>query len=347
MRLHGASGTARQVIGMDKSFEIAVAGAGITGRWHAAYARRCGARVCAIVDPDESAGRRLAARIAGAAWCTDVADLLQRSKPAVLHVCSPLKTHAGIARLALEAGAHVLIEKPLAESAATTEALLELASRQGLLLVPVHQFVFQDGMSKALAVLPGLGRMLHLEARICSAGGTGFPAAGLDQIAADILPHPLSLVERLMPGLSGSADWKVLRPDSGEWRAVAGGGGMSIDLLVSLHGRPTECSFQVTAEQGSIHLDLFHGFARIDRGSVSRAGKITQPFRTASAHLAQASLNLARRLVHREPAYPGLLRLIRLFYEAVRTGSGAPLQPAEILAVAQVRDSLLRSGGGP
>ena len=81
-------------------------------------------------------------------------------------------------------------------------------------------------------------------------------------------------------------------------------------------------------------------------------GKIVRPFRLGGGTLARAGLNLTRRTLSREFAYPGLRELVRRTYEAVATGSPSPIPARETLAVAVARDTILaaigsRAGGRP
>jgi hypothetical protein len=98
---------------------------------------------------------------------------------------------------------------------------------------------------------------------------------------------------------------------------------------------------RVVADAGSVEADLFHGFAVRRSPSVSRSAKITQPFRNAGLEIVSASGNLARRAVRREPAYPGLRELVRLFYASVSNGSQSPISFSETLDVARARDVIM------
>jgi predicted dehydrogenase len=106
-------------------------------------------------------------------------------------------------------------------------------------------------------------------------------------------------------------------------------------------GRPTRSSLEITGSNGAIYLDLFHGFAAIEPGAVSRIRKILRPFTTTGGRFWSASLNLCLRGLSRESAYPGLKRLISRFYESVLTGQAPPFSRAEILAVAMAREDIL------
>ncbi len=326
---------------MAERFPVAIAGAGLMGAWHAVYAQRCGASIVAVVDSNGEAADRLSGRFPGSRSLRSVVDLKDDLRPKVLHICTPIESHANLALSALEAGMHVLVEKPLAEDAPVSRDLLTAAARCGRVVMPVHQFLFQDGFRNAMARKAELGSILHIDATFCSAGATLVANQNSDSIAADILPHPLSLIERLVPGTLGTTDWTVLSVRAGEWRVCGRANGLSISIVISLNGRPTECAMRILTEDGAIDLDLFHGFAIVDRASVSRASKIARPFRTGAARFGHAGWNLARRLATRQFAYPGLHRLIAEFYHALQTGLSAPISPEEIIATALARDEIV------
>lgn len=81
------------------------------------------AAVC-DADPD-----RLAAAVArfGVPGYRDHRELLARERPDVVHVCTPHHTHADLAVAALEAGVHVLLEKPVAATAADARRVIAAA----------------------------------------------------------------------------------------------------------------------------------------------------------------------------------------------------------------------------
>ena len=104
-----------------------VAGAGDISRVHLTALRKLGVEVAAVVDPDESRARERAAE-AGAAASTDLESVLARGDIDVVHVCTPHDQHAPVALAAIGAGAHVLLEKPVAHRLAEAEKLAEAAA---------------------------------------------------------------------------------------------------------------------------------------------------------------------------------------------------------------------------
>jgi predicted dehydrogenase len=320
----------------------AIVGAGLMGRWHADAVRRIGGRVVLIVDPNERArvelGRRCPdARIADALDADDVA-----STATAAHVCSPLPTHAPLVSALIEAGVAVLVEKPFAETADGTRSLLAHARERGVIVCPVHQFLFQNGVRQLRTWLPELGTVRRIEFSACSAGAGEGVAIGYDDLIAEILPHPLSITSLLLQSPVGTIVWHVLHPAAGELKATASVGETVIDIAISAHGRPTENVVRVIADRGSVTADLYHGFAVRHDGAVSRGRKIAQPFTASSRTLGVAAANLARRAIRAEPAYPGLRDLVRAFYSAVRSNTESPIAPAAIEDVAVARDALLR-----
>jgi len=70
-------------------------------------------------------------------------ELLQNSEIGVVHICTPNSTHAQIAIAALNAGKHVMVEKPMAITSAEAKAMLEASQKNGKKLSVSHQQRFR------------------------------------------------------------------------------------------------------------------------------------------------------------------------------------------------------------
>lgn len=317
-----------------------VVGAGLTGRWHAHALRRLGVEIAAIVDTHPGRAKALAGQLRVPGVHDTLSRTLETVRAETVHLCTPTDTHVELARLAIDAGCHLLIEKPMAATASETERLVTEAEAHGVLACPVHQFPFQPGALHADKVLGRLGTVLHADFVACSAGAE---TAGLDpaQVAADILPHPLSLFRRLLAARLADVSWQVVELQPGELRIVARLGGAAVAILISMTGRPTRNTLRLIAEGGTVHCDLFHGFATVEPGHVSRGRKILRPFSHAAATLLGATYNLAHRSIRGEPAYPGLRELIRRFHAAAAGQAPPPISVGETVDVARARDAIL------
>ncbi len=318
----------------DAPLRAAIVGAGLMGRWHAHTLARVGACVVAVADTDSQRAAQFA-RAHRAQAFVSLDELLARTQVDVVHICTPLETHVACAMRALEAGAHALIEKPLAADARSTEQLLSCARERGRIVQPVHQFVFQVGLQRALTQLARIAPLVHIAFSAFTAGGSD------DQLVADVLPHALALFACVAPSSLDSAAWQTQHPRAGELRAWAEVNECSLAINISTHARPTQNQLSIVGARGTIDCDLYHGFALFERGDVSRAHKLVRPFALSLRTFAAASINLAARALTREPAYPGLRALICKFYAAIRAGTTAPFSDEDILAVARARDVLM------
>lgn len=110
----------------------AVIGTGFVGPHHVDAIRRTGyADVEVLVGSDGARTGRRAAELGVDRWSTDVAGVLGDPRIEVVHVCTPNSTHVPLARAALEAGKHLVLEKPIAVDGAGARELVDLAARSG------------------------------------------------------------------------------------------------------------------------------------------------------------------------------------------------------------------------
>jgi len=86
-------------------------------------------RMAAICGRDQAAVAAAAARLGWPAWETDWKRLVQRDDVDLVDVCTPGSSHAEISIAALEAGRHVLCEKPLANTVEEARAMAAAAER--------------------------------------------------------------------------------------------------------------------------------------------------------------------------------------------------------------------------
>src|SRR5205085_10264553 len=98
---------------------------------------------------------------AGAHAYPSVSALLAEAKPDVVHVCTPPGEHLAAAHAALEAGAHVYVEKPFALTAADASRLLDLAARRHRIVCAGHQLLFDPAFTTLVARAGELGDLVQ------------------------------------------------------------------------------------------------------------------------------------------------------------------------------------------
>jgi hypothetical protein len=207
---------------------VGLVGARGIGRHHAAWWAAEGAVVCgfAASGPDSLAGtaERLAASHGHAVpGYASVEALLAAQRPDLLDVCSPDALHGAHARMGLEAGCHVLCEKPFLGAAHRDAAdllgeaadLAALASRRGLHLGLCTQYA--AGVPALLAACgtdAARAAAGPFEARLASpALGRGPDPVGM---WCDLGPHLLSVLARIHP--AGEPAWDGLDVDVAPWQ---------------------------------------------------------------------------------------------------------------------------------
>jgi predicted dehydrogenase len=94
----------------------------------------------------------------------DAAEAISDPEADAVVISTPVSLHFPLAKAALEAGKHVLVEKPLCRSAAEGEELIALAERTGRLLLVGHVFLFNNGIRAMARLIQGreLGAVLTL-----------------------------------------------------------------------------------------------------------------------------------------------------------------------------------------
>jgi predicted dehydrogenase len=148
------------------SVSLGIIGAGQIAHFHVEAIAACGACVAAIADPDENAGRRLAAR-AGARYFTDPRQLLEDSGIQAVTIATPNATHFALAMAALAAGKDVLCEKPMTTSAADSAELVRAAAERPECIFQVgYMKRFNPGFQLFRDLLPEIGEPIFAEVRV-------------------------------------------------------------------------------------------------------------------------------------------------------------------------------------
>lgn len=210
---------------------VAVVGASGIGKHHAKWWDLEGAEICAIVGSSPASVKRTAGALHelfgfdGRGY-SDVGAMLRDERPDAVDICSPPHLHAAHCRAALEAGSHVLCEKPFVfdpqrsrdELIEEARRLAELAARSGLRLGVCTQYSigaqwFADLRREAGHASPLRTIEAHLES----------PARGRpsDPVRTwlDLSPHPISMLLASLPDCQ--IDWESLTTHFDGYEATA------------------------------------------------------------------------------------------------------------------------------
>lgn len=308
------------------------------GGVHASASRHNGGVVIAVADTMESRGAALAKSLHAKSLSLDA--ILERNRADVLHVCTPPSSHREITLRALQAGMHVICEKPVTDSATELAELLLAARERGLLVCPVHQFPFQRGAIRAIARRASLGTIRHGVAEMFTAGADAGSGYDRRQLALDIISHPLSLSRAFGAEPLAEVRWSVAAAEPGELTITGVSAHAVLTYVVSTRGRPTSNTFRAIGDSGTATLDLYHGYAYIEHLAASRASKVIRPFAASALQFGGALANGVHRLVNGEASFPGLRELVSRCYRAILHGMPGPVTFEDALDVAAARDAI-------
>jgi predicted dehydrogenase len=162
-----------------------VIGAGHFGRRHAlCYARLAGSELQALVDPDP-ATQSLAEHL-GVAWYSHIADLPPTVR--AVSIATPVASHYTLAKTLLERGLDVLLEKPIAETAAQAIELQMLAKTKSCVLQIGHI----ERFNPAFKTGPALLRRAHAIRTTRTTQRP--PRVGALDVVIDLMIHDLDLI---------------------------------------------------------------------------------------------------------------------------------------------------------
>jgi predicted dehydrogenase len=262
----------------------AVIGAGVFGCHHATkYRRLPGAALVAIADPNPEVRRQVESQFAVpvlANW----RELLGNVD--VVSVCSPASTHAQIVRAFLSAGAHVLVEKPIATDLDEADELIQLAADSGLVLTVGHQerFIFANSGLLDLDTVP-----LKVE---CVRAGPWTGRGSDVSVVLDLMIHDLDLVHRLVPG--GIAEVRARGrtvqgrlPDEVTGKLVFENGS-EVELFASRVATAYRRSMRVTYAEGAIDIDFLARTVNNTTGRTLRPLAIHDPLGESVANFVEA-----------------------------------------------------------
>ncbi|HXV07529.1 MAG TPA: Gfo/Idh/MocA family oxidoreductase [Burkholderiales bacterium] len=171
---------------MLKPLRAAVIGAGYLGNFHAQkYAALDGATLEGVVDVDAQRAAAVAHAV-GARAFADYRELLGRIDVASIVV--PTDLHYEVARTCLEAGVHILVEKPVTRTVQEAAELAELAARRGRVFQVGHLERFNPAI---LAVRDQITRPLFIESDRLAV----FKPRGTDvNVVLDVMIHDIDLI---------------------------------------------------------------------------------------------------------------------------------------------------------
>ena len=203
----------------------AVVGTGFIGPVHVEGLRRAGVHVKGICGSSPDKSQKAAATLGLEKGYSDFTELLADKEVVAIHLASPNRAHREQVLAALEAGKHVICEKPLAMTSTETAALVAAAKRKPNLVAAVNynlRFYPLCLQARAMVRRGEIGNVFHIQ------GG----------YVQDWLLYPTDF------------NWRVLAEDGGELRAIGDIGTHWLDVITFVTGLEIE---SVMADLWTVH----------------------------------------------------------------------------------------------
>lgn len=123
------------------------------------------ARVKAVCDQKQEQLEKQKRWHTDTLFTTNYEDLLKDTEIEAMVIATPVSSHVALAKSALEAGKHVLVEKPLATSSKEVQELMDLAAKQKKILMVDHTFVYEDAVDQMKKIVDAgtIGDLLYYD----------------------------------------------------------------------------------------------------------------------------------------------------------------------------------------
>src|SRR3954463_2152823 len=153
------------------------------------------ANVIMVCDFDSRSLTRAKRRYPSIEVTQSYAEVLSDPRVDAVVLATPVSTHYPFAKQALQAGKHVLVEKPLAQSGAQVLDLIDLAERVGKSLMVDHTFLYTGAVRRMKAMVESgeMGKLLYFDSVRIS---LGLVQSDIN-VLWDLGPHDLSIMDYL------------------------------------------------------------------------------------------------------------------------------------------------------
>lgn len=294
---------------------------------------------------------------------THAVRMLDELRPDVVHVLTPAHTHVQLVTDALDAGAHVIVEKPVALTNAEFQDLWNRAQARRRWLVEDHNYRFNEPILKMEHLLrtANLGQVHEVDVRMClniRAAGGRYADARLPHPSHDLpagiihefITHLCYLALRFVPAdlrvsrvaaaWTKHGDDALLRYD--DLDALVMLGDVHARIRFTSHGFPDAFTVAVRGTRGWMETDLFQPHLRlvVPRTAGTQLTPLVNQFVNGMSLMA-ASLKGLRNKVMQKTPYEGLRTLLERTYAALADGTEPPVTYADMDRASRLVDALV------
>lgn len=340
--------------------KVGIVGCGQVAPMHIRALQRSGkADIIGLCDVDEVRARALADRFGIPNVYDDLGMLLREKCPDVIHITTPPDTHAALAIQALEAGSHVLVEKPMALSVSEADDMIAAAQESGAKLCVNHNYLFRPSVKKARSLVDAgdIGQVIYVEAYYSVEEGHHYGGGEKYShwawrlpggVFTNFLPHLIYLQTAFLGRLDSVAGIAAVGEDGAPDEPaqdisvlLQGVNGLGVNTL-SMRIQPYAKFVNVYGTRGIVHADLANELCTVhrERGGSRRLSKVLFPLEESSQLAFETASNTVKVLTKKLLSYPGLYVLIADFYASIQQDRQPPVPGEEGRQVVNVLEMI-------
>ena len=349
--------------------KVAIVGCGKIADAHASQIHRIkGCEIVAVCDREPLMARQLSDRFPVKQHFTELKELLDRTRPDVVHITTPPEGHFELARLCLESGANVYVEKPFTVYFDQAQKLVDLAEKNGRKLTAGHNDQFSPAARRMRELVESGylgGPAVHLESSYSyDLGDPAYARALLGdkqhwvrrlpgRLLQNIISHGVARIAEFLttdnPRVMAYGFVSPVLKSIGETEMID-----ELRVIVSEEERTTAYftfssqmkpaihELRVYGPQNGLVLDQDHDILLRLRGHKykSFADKFLPPAQFAKQHLGNLFANTKLFLANDFHLDSGMKYLFESFYRSIRESAPLPIPYREILLTARIMEAI-------
>ena len=348
---------------------VALIGSGKIAKAHALQIRSvAGCELIAVCSRELQKAKDFSERYKIKDYFDDVATLVTKARPDAVHITTPPQSHFEIAKLCLELGCHVYVEKPFTLNAKQAETLLSLAEQKVRKLTVGHNQQFSTSTRRMRALIHGGylgGSPVHMESHYgYDLGDPTYARAVLGDKNHWVRSLPGKLLHNIIShGIARIAEF--LKSDDPQVFAFGlvspflkkmGESELMDELRVTIceqeqttayftfssQMRPLIHEFRIYGPENGLLLDQDHDVLIRLRGRKfkSYADTFIPPMLFAKQYFGNLIGNAGRFLARELHKNSGMEYLMKAFYRCIREDAPVPIPYHEILRTARIMDAI-------
>ena len=312
----------------------------------------------AICDKNENLVRQVAASFKIPGCYVDLGEMLKTEKLDVVSICVPPWMHAAASIQAMEAGCHILIEKPMALTAGECDLMLNTSQKNGVRLGVVHNRLFEPVVMKARSIVSsgGIGTVtgMHIEYsrqkddyRIID--GTHWCHKMPGGVYSEELPHIIYLAREFLGSVELVALCANKTKDSHSW-IVADEIGMilkgkkGVATVSSSCNRPKpEGVLTIFGTKAHLQVDIYNSILIKQTGGTSRPSRAIDNINQSLQRLTNIGFVAFKVTLGRH--YTGHYTLISKFVDCILNNSDLPVSAQDGKEVISVFEQIVKQIG--